>query len=381
MKRYILLLFLILIHIDLLATNYPIKTIEQLDYNREAQTLSRRQLSDFPDAHTGFMFNNGDNATLKWRPQGIAGFVRPNGQRYIAVSWYGLEAANYQDRGTRISIANVSQMSRVRYRHILLVDENGNPFTNMHAGGLVYRQGKFHVPDSRCISNTSICLAKKSNRADASDLNHYQIHTFSIDAIEEVPSADRDSFHNYRYIIRRESSYTVDIKPSFLSYNWDNNEFVVGAYNNCRNDGGNEDGPHDNAPECFKDKNKIGWYSSIVNNEISDFRRCGYFYSEMQGAALASSRAAGYDRNFWISASWGRGHDSTLYYGQLNTNTCEFTKIASQKKIYPAGLEDIHYALTSDNIWMLTEFGSNERASGHNNNRVVFAVKKHLVTP
>ena len=74
----------------------------QINLNREGVGLSSKQKKKFFGLKKGFRWNNGDNKTAKWRPQGITSF-RSGGRNFLAVSWYGRKDAGYTNRGVRIS--------------------------------------------------------------------------------------------------------------------------------------------------------------------------------------------------------------------------------------------------------------------------------------
>jgi hypothetical protein len=339
--------------------------IDQLNLNRRATTISASQITSFPKSHTGFIWNDGDNKTRKWRPQGIAGIARGD-KKFIAVTWYGRAEANYQNRGVRISISDVTNMGSVKYRHVLLVDQdyetykplscNREKCNTLHAGGLVYKSGEFHVPDSR----------------DGSKV----VRVFSLDDIQEVPTSDRQNFHNYRYILKEKSQYSVPIVPSFMSYDWDHDQVLVGRFNKCSGQGGHSDKTH-----CsLSPNNQLAWYSIGNVNQGSEF--CSPFISEMQGAGSMQYKNTS-DRLLLISSSYGYGggKNSHLHIMRLTGEGCYNSgmDIKSNRVVtYPAGLEDIHIAKTSPNVWMLTEFGPHE---GSGNNRVVFAVKREYLQP
>jgi hypothetical protein len=331
--------------------DYETVKLEDLDLNRTAQPLTPFQRIRFGAAHTGFIWNDGDNNTNKWRPQGIAGASTEN-RKFLLVSWYGRKEADYENRGVRISAVDVTNMSQVKYRHILLVDENLNTFEDMHAGGLVYRKGKLHVPDSRAG-------AKK-------------IYVFDIESIKLVPVNDRSKFYNYKYILIRESSYDVPIKPSFLSFDWDRDQILVGSFYQCSD-------RHKDTPDCILSaQNRLAWYSIGQVNSNSPF--CAPFFSEMQGAASAKDPNSD-QQILWIASSLGKSNPSHLHIMRKNSGACfqSGLNISDYRKIdYPPGLEDMHISLSSNNIWMLTEFGPHE---GSRNNRVVFATRKERLMP
>ena len=320
----------------------------ELNLNRTANTLSKTQLDKFPLSHTGFQWNSGDNTTEKWRPQGICGLVM-NNRKYLIVSWYGRKEANYQNRGVRISLVDVTNMNNIKYRHILLVDENNKTFENLHAGGLVLKNGKLHVPDSRSSSK-------------------YLIHTFDINKFIKVTPSD---YYNYLYILKSEGNYEVPIKPSFMSYDWSKDKILIGTFNKCKN-------YHSDNVECIvSHQNKLMWYENNLENVTSGF--CSPFLSEMQGAA--SMNTSNTNQIIWLSCSYGRNNNSHLHIIETNIGDCLDSEISIDKNktiTFPPGLEDMHLAKTSENLWLLTEFGPHE---GNNNNRTVFAIKRNKIKP
>ena len=91
----------------------------------------------------------------------------------------------------------------------------------------------------------------------------------------------------------------------------------------------------------------------------------------MQGAAKDGDR-------YFIAMSYGRNSRSTLKVG----NSAKWSEYS-----FAPGLEDLHVSKTSDNLWLLTEFGENERydttakrqhlnGAGGNNARVVLAIRR-----
>ena len=361
--------------------------LADLPLNREATTLPSAGIDLPDDAHTGFMWQNDDNKTLKWRPQGITGIVTPEKRNFLAVSWYGRTekdaGINYSDRGTRISFVDVEDMDEpITYRHVLLVDEYCDTFEDMHAGGLVYRYGKLHVPDTR-----------ESEKVTKDGVDWWPIRVFSIDSIQAVPTSDRARFHNYAYILKEESSYSVPILPSFLSYDWSRKQVLVGTFNDCcveyengtcKTSGwGDKTDKTDNPTNCTNDdkgKNSLAWYSidPVVDPVDTSFKCDDNFFYEMQGAVSD-------DNALWLAASYGRKNESHLHIATLDdTDPCSYNKNKSIS--YPPGLEDMHISRTSGNLWMLTEFGPCEPKNVLGlclgpNDRIVFATKKEKLMP
>ena len=142
----------------------------QLDLNRQATSLSESKLGDLlktasnrkkgdpplVEAHTGFRWQEGDRKTRYWMPQGIAGLAE-GGKKFLVISWYHkpeYDSSTSKNKGVRLSFVDVTSMSDVRYRHVLLVqraiESSETVYTGIpiHAGGLVIRGAKVYVPDS-----------------------------------------------------------------------------------------------------------------------------------------------------------------------------------------------------------------------------------------
>ncbi len=318
---------------------YPYIPLKNLNLNRSAQELTSSQLGKFPGAHMGFIWNNDDNTTLKWRPQGITGF-KTSTKRFLAVSWYGREQEGYSNCGVRVSFLDTTKMNTITYRHVLLVDNKYKTFEGMHAGGLVYYHGKLHVPDTRRRRN-------------------YKIHVFSVDDIQAVPESDKVHFYNFKYILKQESSYSVPIPPSFLSFDWNREQVLFGSFNKNRNK---------------EFKNRLAWYT--IGSINSNSSVCAPFFYEMQGAGSAEGA-------LWVASSYGLKEKSHLYIAPISKNFADCPSIEGPIRDiqYPPGLEDIYISSLGD-IWMLTEFGPAETIPPHEtNHRIVFATKKDKLLP
>jgi hypothetical protein len=316
--------------------------------------MSTTSLQKFPYSEFGFTWNDEDSASTKWRPQGLTE-IKTTTKEFMAVSWYGREEELYDNRGVRIAFVDLSTMM---YRLVLLVDENYKTFQGMHSGGLVYYDNYIHVPDSR--SGTK------------------KIYQFNINNIQYVPESDRDLFYSYAYILPRSSSYNVPITPSFLSYDWDRKQIVLGTFFQCSS-------YHTDSSACLSNTtNKLSWYT--IGNVSSTTSSCSPFYSEMQGVASALNPKDTTKHVLWSVSSYGSGHSSHLHISNMPTgyvcNNNAFDKSGYKTISYPPGLEDMHVcggdSSHSGYLWMHTEFGSND---GTGNIRSVFATKITNILP
>lgn len=329
--------------------DYANVALTDLSLNRQAVVLTQAQRKKFPDSHYAFCWNDGDNKTLKWRPQGIAG-IEMNGRKFAAVTWYGQKDQGYHTRGARLSIVDVTDPNDVWYRHILLLDMDCKAFEGMHAGGLAYKDGVFHVADSR------------------HDIGVVQL--FDNDKIKEVPAVDRDKYFNYRYIMMARDFYEVPIKPSFMSYDWSRQQILIGTFHKCISTN-----YHIDTTECMDSpENMLAWIPRPFFEAPGGWPYyCeDSWFSEMQGAASE-------DWYFlYVSSSWGRTKPSHLHVVELlyPVEFCKKPHVHLMNTIeYPPGLENLHLTKSSGNLWMLTEFGPDEDSANLGNNRTVFVTK------
>lgn len=318
--------------------NWDIKKLENLDLNRRAIPLTKDGITDlkeyrrlcpkdedvgFPEiapvsslpkyAEIGFQWCNNDNQRSIWRPQGISK-IDDNGRNFLVVSWYG-------DRlGVRFTFVDLSSSNYLRYRHVLLVGKG--PFGNFqklkgdHAGGLVFKDGK-------------IFLAGKGNT----------VRVLDIEKIREIPKRYRKNYGDYRYVLPVEYSKEVSQKTSFLSFDWSRNLFLTGTFDKNK-------------------KNKLLWFDDKFKAVITE-----KYLKYMQGAVSQNG-------HLWVSTSFGRHRDSTLFI----RNCCDF-RVREIKM--PPGLEDLEMRRSENHIWTLTEFGPHERVAhgpGRFNNRIVFSL-------
>lgn len=157
-------------------SSYGFKTPDQLSLNRDAATSGYTGVYGFniPAANqvTGFKWNSGDEQTNEWRPQGITGFTWGS-KKFLLVTWYGvgpddIAGVNNQHKGVRLALVDITNMSSITYRLILLVQNKANmsnsslykasntytqlgsfcPVT-IHAGGVAYYAGKIYVADTK----------------------------------------------------------------------------------------------------------------------------------------------------------------------------------------------------------------------------------------
>jgi hypothetical protein len=226
---------------------------------------------------------------------------------------------------------------------------------DIHAGGIEQQNGRLYVADSR----------KSNDRIIEFDI---------VNDLYEVPSHFLDAMFGFRYLLRQSASFASPTKPSFLSYDVDNEKFVIGTYARC----GPKIGIHLDSQDCLtRLENRLVWFdpkfansNSLLysNTTTKDSFQCWHYFSEMQGAASAR---IGNDTILWVSSSYGPIADSHLHVINMTstfTGEClrsqQLDDIVDMMKVtifrYPPGLEDLHIEQFDGvrYMWMVTEFGT-----------------------
>lgn len=347
--------FFILFHLHSEAqnpNNYQVVSLCNLNLNRTATKLTSTELQTVDPAYKGFVWNTGDNETEKWRPQGVTD-ISLGCRKYIAVSWYGRSQANYSNRGGRISLVDISDMNNIKYRHILLVDENYNALSGIHVGGLFYKNDTIYVPDTRSGSNK-------------------RIYGFDLTDIKRIPPSDQSSFYNYGYMVKRVATHYLPIKASTMSYDWDSGEMLVATFDKACTTG------------CtFNPNTEFSWFD--INGVSSSSSYHQHFFDKAQGMASMNNPQNPNIKLTWFSSSYGRNNDSHLYATQYDRNpnnisgqTVNTGSLDYATFTFPPGLENLHITQNNQTIWSLTEFNPNE---GTGNNRFVFAMRIKDILP
>ena len=317
-------------------------TVDRLSLNRRASAFGGIP-TNLKGAKGGFLWQEGDAKTTKWRPQGISTLVSGGGKRFVLVSWYGRKDEGYADRGARISFVDVTKMHSIAakypYRHVLLVDENFCTFPNIHAGGIeVTDNHLLHVADSR-----------KGQQG---------IRVFDIARnLFEVPVSLQSNLFGYRYVLQSSSFFHVPTKPSFIGNDPDHSGMLlVGTYSHC----GNAIGMHVDSESCMnRPDNRLVWLEDGTAS-MTWPKPCSPFFSEMQGAV--SAQLSDNTTTLIVASSYGPYADSHLHIvNNFDRLACKMPS-DSVTEHFPAGLEDLHIAVDPKSqsrfLWALTEFGT-----------------------
>ncbi|MCT4638291.1 MAG: T9SS type A sorting domain-containing protein [Bacteroidales bacterium] len=347
---------------DVLPTTHPSDyekvPLEELNLNRTATKLVGA-LGRYEPAVKGYRWNSEDNKTLKWRPQGITGLNR-NNKEWSVVSWYGRDTVDcndeyYGNRGSRVSFVNITDMDNIKYRHVLLVDQNFETFEDMHAGGLAIVNDTLYVPDSR-------------GSIDA-------LYRFPLSDIREVPVDHRDDYYNYRYIIAMDEKVdSMPINPSFVSYDWDDNRFVMGSFVKADDE---------------IEKERMMWFESGKVDKTSPY--FAHVFHKMQGIATMTDPNNPENKLVWTASSYGYNKSSYLrcfsYKFPENTEQGQLLDINRNyvSRAMKPGLEDLHLDENNEYLWSLTEFSPKHGTllclGDSDNDRDVFAFAVKDILP
>lgn len=336
--------------VDLQNHHIPHQAWTDIDLNRSAGKLNHAFMRSkgVGHPHTGFKWQNDDVATPRWYPQGIAGLRsaprEDAAHKYILVSWYG--KGDYDNKGVRVSFVDVTDMTRVKYRHVLLVKPSGDsrvfaPITipgrdgrlhSLHAGGLAT------CGDTLYVADTNGGIRAFDTRI-----------VFS--AVEDLPDKTRCGIidgqayaFDYRYILPQSAHYKMTMSQgdgdqnfSFAAMDWtdsDSPTLITGNYHSAN---------YDNPPP------KIVWWK-LEGDRITEYDHSFTTDVERVQGAVSS------DGFLWLSQSGGT---AKLWRVKTQDRT-------SKMFTWPHGCEDLHCSRYSRNLWCLTE---------HPGDRFVFAVK------
>ena len=289
--------------LDALEAMLPLATLADViaSKNRDADMLTASDVPDATGFARGFGWNSGDEDVEYWWPQGITGSFDADpsglveGEEVVAVSWhFDDETETMDERGVRVSFADVSSTSDVEYRHVLLVAPSGTAsdpqFTTVavHAGGIAWVGDYLYVADT-----------------------NYGIRVFDMTRILEV-ATDTDDLgcdsdgacraFGYRYIVPQVTRYRLpdcgcSTVFSFVGYDGSSSppSLVTGEYDSSSIEGLLVRWPLDPATGLLAG----GEYTTANEAFVAQQDR-------VQGAAS-------YDGEWWLSCSSQSGSDGRLY--------------------------------------------------------------------
>ena len=315
------------------------------DLNRQGRSSITNQSATRLRNHQwqGWIWNTGDNAVGYWYPQGITGSSDSvgsgliMGRRLQLISWYHKTEAR-PTKGVRVSLADLTNMRDVDYRHMMLVIPYGDDdlvnfrplhksLTNndaLHAGGIVWYGDYLYVADTANgfrVFDMSL-IARVSNTDDTSN--------FGRDG--EVTHA-----FGYRYIVPQIARYDApenacDFSFSFVSLDRGSNPpaLLTGEYKS--------DSIQGRLVNYLLDAqtHKL----QVRGGEIRGQEAKMGAQTKMQGAAR-------WQNNYYISSSSQAGSFGRLY----RTRSGRESSISA----WVYGAEDLYYERTTGVIWTAAE--------------------------
>ena len=356
------------------------KAPHEISLNRTATTAGYNQVYGFniPTANqvTGFKWNTGDQDTEEWRPQGITGFSS-NGKDFLLVTWYGvsdsqISGIHNEHKGVRVALVDITDMSNIKYRHIILVQDKANitdsdlfstPSTNytqldkfapvtIHAGGVSYFDGKIYV------ASTSLGIR-------VFDINQFIPATTGSglsDTIGENNSGDYIAY-NYAYILPQIGYYSItNADPySCIALGKDinsNNRLYTGQYLTSSSS-------QDPVISGFN-INPTGTVSALPCVEEIEAKD-----NASSGNSGPVYNMQGIFRNVDTSIMTATGKSE--YYGSTARLIRYYDGDTSGTRFrWPHGAEDLFFDQSTEYLWNLTEY---ETSKYNAENRCVFAVR------
>ena len=289
-----------------------------------------------------FRWDREDSLSRRWWPQGIttsadAGAGTAAGETYagraVVVTTSYSKRLDGVAKGCRISVVDVTDPDRVRYRHVLLVeavlDADGavdlRP-VRAHAGGVVWRGRHLHVA------------------ATATGL-----HTFDVDDVVPVEVTGRPAQvgrqddgqmagYGHRYVLPVRFTHaagavgTTALRYSFVSLTHGSEpELLAGEYGRGDMTTRLVRFPLDSAGLPASDD--VG----VITPELLGVGGV----PQMQGAVTVDGR-------LHVTASNGRFRRGSLWTGR--------TELLRHPRALPVGPEDISWWPSTDRLWSLTEY-------------------------
>lgn len=314
-----------------------------IDLNRSARPATARGTA----ATWGFIWDREDCHSERWWPQGITSSAdgcpeeRYDGRSLLITTSYSKKIGGLA-KGARISVVDLTDPDRVRYRHVLLVVAKATPEGGValspvraHAGGIVWHGPYVHVAGT----------AKG-------------IYTFWLDDIVAVGGTDRPDLlgelpgggqgggglggYGHRYVLplRTASSSTCadgteDIRYSFLSLTWDGAEPQVLAGEYGLGKMTTRLLRYDLDPE-----------TGLLASDPAGLSRPSFLHDEglaqMQGAVSVDGR-------LHVTTSAGRRGRGSLWVGEPG-------RLKRYRDALPRGPEDICYWPSRDQLWSTSEY-------------------------
>ncbi len=336
-------------------SSYGFKEPDELNFNRTASKSGYNSVYGFniPSANqvTGFKWNSGDTKTTQWVPQGITGFSW-NGKKYLLVAWYHTDGY----KGSRIALADITNMNNIRYRLILLAQkrttQTSTEYTQLntfrpvriHAGGMAYYAGKLFVAST-----------------------NLGIRVFDLSKIIEITSSGASGKcgetsdgtlygFTYRYILPQIGYYNLEGGEPFsclsLSYgsSASDRRLVTGQYLNS------------GSPVMYS-------YKIDANGNINTSQQPGVIDPvDKYGGPIYCVQGVFTkgNKNYLVHTGqgWYKGSTARLSRYEEGKTTIRYR--------WPHGAEDLYWDKSTGYLWNCTEYATSQYGK---DNRCVFAVR------
>ncbi len=306
----------------------------------------------------GFRWDEEDQRSRRWWPQGITTSADADptetvqGRRLVVTSAYSKTLGGVA-KGARVSVVDVTDPARVRYRHVLLVEAfvgRGGTIgvrpVPVHAGGIVWHGDHLHVAGTRRGFSTfrlDDIVAVPTRRADQ-DTDRLALPEDRADPV--------DAF-GYRYLLPLRFGYDAvtgagqeELRYSFLSLDRSTrpHELVAGEYGRGSMTTRLARYEIDPATGLLR-TDDVGTARPLALEE----RGIGH----TQGAVVVGGR-------WYLTTSAGQYRLGSVWTGTPGD-------LVRHRFAVPVGPEDITYWPSTDQLWSLSEY------PGH---RYVFAMDR-----
>ncbi|TCD11270.1 hypothetical protein EZ449_05995 [Pedobacter frigidisoli] len=365
-------------------SSYGFKNPTQLSYNRTGQTnYTSAHGFNIPAANRagGFKWNAGDEETAEWRPQGIAGFTM-GGRRFILTTWYGTEpddvaGVHNGHKGVRLALADITDLSNVTYRLILLVQQYSNTsnsllWDNLYAqdGNAAhnYTKGSLFAPitihaGGVAIYGTKVYVADTGRGLRVFDLNNFiAVSSDSESQCGKMANNTLQAF-NYGYILPETGWYQLSGASPYSCVEFgEGNNLWFGQYYGFNKNGTGTPPSQTPAVSGFA-LNTSGQLTGAAPTAITprDDIAGDTKVFNMQGAYRKGTQT------FMSITNNSEYEGSTARFLRYNDGAALGVRYR-----WPHGAEDLYYESATGLLWCLTEF---EKAKYGSDNRCVFAVR------
>lgn len=301
----------------------------------------------------GFRWDDEDQHSARWWPQGITTSADGcstgvlDGRRVVLTSAYAKQVGGVH-MGSRISVVDVTDRDRVRYRHVLLVEATVDGTgavelwpVRVHAGGIVW-----HGEHLQVAGTARGMVTFRLDDIMAAPVEHGR------DRIGRGPDGRIATF-GHRYVLPVRFSYEAQtsrgveqLRYSFLSLDGGARpvELLAGEYG--------RDGMTTRLVHFPIDPD-----TSVLRTgreqEVTPLRWSTHGLRGMQGATVV-------DGTYYVTTSAGRHRRGSLWVGTPGA-------FRRHRRALPVGPEDLTYWPATDELWSLSE---------HPGNRFVFAMDR-----